>query len=70
MNKAMEVVEKLRKKKRVSKEDLIVVGSRSKYYAQMEAADIKVMDFRRYLNLLGYDLVIKEKEIMPFEMRF
>ena len=70
MNNAMKVVEQLRERKKLPKSKMLLGGARSKYYAQMEADDIKVDDFKRYLNLLGYDLVIRERTVLPFEMRF
>ena len=70
MNRAMEVVEQLRNRKGKKKSEMVLGGARSTYYAQLEAEDIKVSDFKRYLNLLGYDLVIREREMNAFEMRF
>lgn len=62
MNKAMETIEMLRKMKHLKKKDIIRLdSSRTRYYEHMDAEDIKVMTFKKYLNLMNYDLLIRDR---------
>jgi len=59
MNRAMEIIERLRSEAGLKKSDLAdTPGERSKYYKNLEADDIKVGVFAEYLKAMGYKIVI------------
>lgn len=59
MNRAMEIVERLREESKLKKSDVApTAGERSKYYKNLEADDIKVSVFAEYLKKMGYKIVI------------
>ena len=59
MNRAMEIIEILREESGMKKSDIAPTeGERSKYYKNMEADDIKVSVFAKYLRAMGYRMVI------------
>ena len=68
-NEPMKLVEALRKMKKMKKSEIITgSSSRTRYYEQMAAEDIKVSQFKRYLSLMGYDLIARDRET-GFEKR-
>lgn len=61
-NAAMRTVENIRKQKRMKKSQLLVYSkSRTRYYEQMDADDIKVMTLKTYVNLMGCDLIVRDR---------
>lgn len=58
-NKWMEIVEKLRTEKKMSKTEMAKhLTSRTKYYEHLEAKSVKIEEIEKYLKILGYRLVI------------
>lgn len=68
-NRAMMIVETLRRQKRLPKSALMARDkSRTKYYERMDAVDVKVNVLKGYLEMMGCELIVRDRATM-FERR-
>ena len=59
----MKVVEMLRQQKKVTKSEMARrLSSRTRYYEHLQAKDITFETAKMYLNKLGYDLIVRDRE--------
>ena len=65
----MSVIELLRKWKGVTKSEMArTLSSRTRYYEHLQANDIMFETAKMYLDKLGYDLIVRDRE-MNFERK-
>lgn len=62
-NAIMRTIEILRRMSRMSKTEMAKhLSSRTRYYEHMEAQDVKFSAIKNYLDILGYDLIARNRE--------